>query len=126
MLSEIIPNVQDPYLTGVAALVGIVAVIRLVRELKDFFSEKPTPSATYMTRSECNRIDEHQAKRIAAIDQETKRLRAELIELKRETAGELREMRGKLSGDIRAVHERVDMLPGQIVAMLHNTGAITS
>lgn len=123
-LASILPGATDPYVSGAATLVGVVAIMRLVKEFRTLTQEEPRPAQTYATKVECQTHIAQISRRLDMLEADARAYRENADTMRREVKSDLAELQRKLSTDIRAVHSRVDDLPAQIIATLRNAGAI--
>lgn len=132
---------------AVQAIIGIAGLVVAVTQIRAFFAEKPTPSATYETKEAAEQKAKELRIRIADVEarQEVSRTTREsdrraahdeMIAMRNEVKEDIRAvqervdlvapqisaMQKQVGEDIRAVHGRIDNLPAQLVTLLRNTG----
>lgn len=101
---------------------GFNQVLRLIDRLK----EKPVPSETYVTKTEFQTATAAQARRHEMLEQRLDQAQQARATDRQDVLGEISSLRGEIREDLSRVHERVDDLPSQVVALLRNSGALKS
>lgn len=110
----------SPATSAAVVLVGLTALVALangVLRLLDRFREQPPPSATYVRISD---FLEHRSQVQAQLAARQAQRDADRAEVQRQ----IEAVRTQIHEDFRQVHNRIDDLPSQMVAILKNTGAL--
>jgi flagellar biosynthesis/type III secretory pathway M-ring protein FliF/YscJ len=115
---------QNEVMTGAGLLAGlffVAAGINQVLRLVDRTKEKPPPAETYMTKETCRREHEEIAQRFDRVETEVRAIREQIRQDRVELDQADEERASKLHDRINLIAEE---MPGKVVSLLRNTGAL--
>lgn len=126
MLLEALPDPGSYPAVGwlVVTIAGLSVSVNHILKFVDRFKEQPPPASTYTTKAYCERVHNDESRRInelrvALVDAERAR-----TEQRGEISSDIAGLREEVRNDIQRLHDRMDRLPSQLVALLKNTGAL--
>jgi ribosome-binding protein aMBF1 (putative translation factor) len=110
----------------VVALAGVAAGANQIMALADRLKEKPPPAATYVTKETCATQRAGHTGRIARLEQTVAdvqdRIREDRAALDKADEDRASRIHRRIDDLERDIHDRIQALPNEIVALLRNTG----